>query len=196
MPPGKVYVMKSQVNTRRLAVVAAAACSLIAISACSGGGSSGASSTTTRTTAATSSAATTTSSPASSSSSVASPATSSTVATPSPTSTKPPADPAAACLTANTKNNAASTQWNTAVTSQSKSKLDAAAHNFEATAKSLRALPAQAGDKGFATRVNAVAADLDAMAKDRFAGKSVSPTTYNSDSEKLRSYCMSLITKK
>jgi hypothetical protein len=105
------------------------------------------------------------------------------------------ADPVGACLTANRENNAASTQWNSAVNSQSASKLDAAAKNFRTTADGLRKLPAKSGDKGFAGRIKSVAGDLDAMAKARLDGKTVDTTTYNKDSEKLRSYCQTLITK-
>lgn len=103
-------------------------------------------------------------------------------------------DPVATCKTANTKSNQAITQWNSAVKSQSASKLDSAAHNFRAVAGDLRKLPAKSGDKGFTTRVKAVAGDLDAMAKNRFAGKSVDPSTYNTDSETLRSYCQKVLT--
>jgi hypothetical protein len=72
--------------------------------------------------------------------------------------------------------------------------LDSAAHNFQTVAGSLRKLPAQAGNKSFTVRVTAVASDLDAMAKDRFAGKSVDPSKYNTDSETLRTYCQRVLT--
>ncbi|RNI19905.1 hypothetical protein EFY87_15920 [Flexivirga caeni] len=81
------------------------------------------------------------------------------------------------------------------MTSQSSSKLDAAAKKFRTTATSLRKLPAQSGDKGFASRVKVVATDLDNLAAARFAGKTVDTTTYNNDSERLRTYCQTLITK-
>jgi len=61
-------------------------------------------------------------------------------------------------------------------------------------AGSLRKLPAQAGQKSFTVRVKAVANDLDQMATNRFAGKSVDPTTYNNDSETLRTYCQKVLT--
>lgn len=205
-------------------VVAVAACGLVTLSACSSSGSTGASSssglttkstlTVTSTTpsstpsvsrsvlhpSASSSAQSTLSSSAKASSSKASSPSASTSGKSSksakPTTSKPSvkADPVGACLTANKDSNSAITQWNAAVTSQSKSKLDAAAKNFQTTADNLRKLPATSQDKGFETRVKAVATDLDVMAKAQFDGKSVTTTAYNKDSGTLRSYCQKLIT--
>ena len=199
-----------------MGAVAVAACGLLALSACSSSGSTDASSsavpsTTTSTTSTTPStspsvnksvlgASSSSSSATSSTSSAPASATSSKSAKGSksvtPSTTKPAvkADPVGACLTANKESNTAITQWNTAVSSQSKTKLDAAAKKFRTTADNLRKLPAKSQDKGFATRVKAVAHDLDVMAKARFDGKTVTTSAYNKDSEKLRTYCQKLIT--
>lgn len=204
----------TQVHARRLSVVAVAACGLVGLSACSGGSSSdsatsaGATSSSASSTASsTSSAPSTPSSAAHSSSSAAGSSSKSGKSTTSSSSaassgskssksTKPTAkpDPVAACKTANTQSNQAISQWNSAVSSQSKSKLDSAAHNFRTVAGSLRKLPAKAGNKSFTVRVQAVANDMDTMAKDRFAGKSVDPSKYNTDSETLRGYCQKVLT--
>lgn len=203
----------TQVHARRLSVVAVAACGLVGLSACSGGSSDSASSPSRTTSSAkstsSSASSTTSTSSAASSSARSSAATSSSASgkstsgksTPASstkasksTKAKPKTDPVAACKTANTKSNQAIGQWNAAVKTQSASKLDSAAHNFRTVAGGLRKLPATAGDKGFTPKVQAVANDLDAMAKNRFAGKSVDPSTYNTDSEKLRSYCQKVLT--
>lgn len=197
----------TQVHARRLSVVAVAACGLVGLSACSGGSSSDSasspsatSSSTLPTTSSTSSAPSTSSSAAHSSSSSAASSSksgkpSSSSAKPSKsTKAKPKPDPVSACKTANSQSNQAISQWNAAVSSQSKSKLDSAAHNFRTVSGSLRKLPAKAGNQSFTVRVNAVANDLDAMARDRFAGKSVDPSKYNTDSETLRSFCQKILT--
>lgn len=200
-------------------VVAVAACGLVTLSACSSSGSTGASSSSGLTTKSTLTVTSTTPSstpsvsrsvlhPSASSSAQSTLSSSAKASSPSastsgkssksakPTTSKPSvkADPVGACLTANKDSNSAITQWNAAVTSQSKSKLDAAAKNFQTTADNLRKLPATSQDKGFETRVKAVATDLDVMAKAQFDGKSVTTTAYNKDSGTLRSYCQKLIT--
>lgn len=65
---------------------------------------------------------------------------------------------------------------------------------MRSTASSLRTLPKKAGNKGFTSRVTAVAKDLETMAANSAAGKTVDPTGYNTDSEKLRSYCQKILT--
>lgn len=195
----------THVHARRLSVVAAAACGVVALSACSGGSSTGASSSApTAATTSSSTAASTSSSPSASRSVLSSPSSSASGSASGKTSapssasksTKPTvkADPVGACKTANSKSNAAISQWNTAVDSQSKSKLDAAARNFKSTATALRKLEGKARQKGFTSRVKAVAGDLETMASNRFAGKTVDPSTYNTDSESLRSYCQKVLT--
>ncbi|GAB3492465.1 hypothetical protein [Flexivirga lutea] len=197
----------THVHARRLSVVAAVACGVVALSACSGGSSTGASSSApTAATTSSSAAASTTSSPSASRSVLSSPSSSASGSASGKTSasssasasksTKPTvkADPVGACKTANSKSNAAISQWNTAVDSQSKSKLDAAARNFKSTATALRKLEGKARQKGFTSRVKAVAGDLETMASNRFAGKTVDPSTYNTDSESLRSYCQKVLT--
>ena len=220
---GMVYRMsKPKVLTRRGGVVAVAACGLVALSACSSSGSTGASSSSLTTTSSLPVVSTAPSTSSSASRSVLSASSSSgppkstgsagatssgptasssgkggkSSASGKPTTSKPPvkADPVGACLTANKESNAAITQWNAAVSSQSKTKLDAAAKNFQTTATSLRKLPAKSQNKGFESRVKAVATDLDVMAKAQFDGKSVTTSTYNKDSETLRTYCQKLIT--
>jgi hypothetical protein len=199
----------TQVNVRRLSVVATAACGLVALSACSSGGSTGASSasSTTSVTSTAPSSSATASRSALASSSAADPSGAKTSAktpvkaTPKPAASTeakkpvPKADPVGACKTANAKSNAAIMQWNSAVSSQLTSKLDAAARNFRTTASTLRKLPYTARQAGFTTRARAVATDLDSMAKARFAGQTVDPSKYNTDSEKLRSYCQAVLTK-
>ena len=186
----------SQIRSRTLGVVALAACGLLAVSACSSSGSGGK---TSSSSGIASSTATSSSSTPSASRSVlgstSSSGSASASASASPTKSTVHTDPVGACLTANRENNAASSQWNSAVNSQSAGKLDAAAKNFRATADGLRKLPAKSGDKGFSGRIKVVAGDLDAVAKARLDGKTVDTTTYNKDSEKLRSYCQTLITK-
>lgn len=120
------------------------------------------------------------------------PSSSSTASKSTKAAAKP--NPAAACKTANAKSNQAISQWNAAVNSQSKSKLDAAARNLRTVAGGLRKLPATAGNQSFTVRVTAVADDLDLMAKDRFAGKTVDPSKYNNDSETLRTFCQKILT--
>lgn len=77
--------------------------------------------------------------------------------------------------------------------SQNSADLDAAADNFRKTATYLRTLTKAPGDKQFTPLVWTVAKDFDDMADARKARRTVSTSTYNTDAQKLRSYCTSKI---
>lgn len=183
--------MKTQSRTTRTTgLVAVLAAGAMTLSACSGGSDSASSGTTSSTTSTTSS---TSSSTPSSSSTTTSSTSSATTSTASPTSTGASQALITSCVNANTRSNAAMTQWNNAVRTQLTVDLDNAAKNFRTTATYLRTLTKAPADKAFTPLVLAVAKDLDAMADARKNRETVSGSQYNSDAQKLRTYCTNKI---
>ncbi|RYG77350.1 hypothetical protein EU513_08535 [Yimella sp. RIT 621] len=162
--------------------------------------SSTSSSSTTTSATSTRSSAATSSAPASSSSSAPTSAASSSPASsqsskPSATSSKPAASPTLvkSCINANSRSNSAVNEWNAAVRSKDSTQLDNAAKGFRQTATYLRTLTKTPGDKQFTPLVWAVAKDFDDMATARVRRQTVSTKNFNSDAQKMRTYCLSKI---
>lgn len=189
-----VVVMSSSPRTVRLpAFVALAAVPVLALAACSGGSDTAATSATTSsatTSTTTSAPTTTTTTPAPTTTSPSSSATPKPTAT---TSTTPPPSTAFvnSCVSANSKLNAAVSQWNAAVGNGGDAKLDAAAKNYQTVAQELLDLRKPANDRNFTLKVNDVVHQMLAMASARQNNQTVSTTTFNSKVTALRTYCQS-----
>ena len=97
------------------------------------------------------------------------------------------------CIDANSRSNSAVNDWNAAVRSKDSTQLDNAARGFRQTATYLRTLTKAPGDKQFTPLVWAVAKDFDDMATARVRRQTVSTKNFNSDAQKMRTYCLSKI---
>lgn len=201
-----VVAMSSSPRSLRLsAVLATATAAVLSLAACSDGSTSGASSPAVTSTTSTATSTSTSSAPTTTTTTTSAPTTTSTAPT---TSTKPTTTSAApkptastattpppstkfvnACVTANSKLNAAVAQWNAAVANGGDAKLDAAAKNFSTTATALMGLRTQASDRTFSLNIQAVASELNSMASARKNDKTVTTSNFNTKVAALRTYC-------